>query len=49
MMAEPQGAILANPMDEDDPIDAHEDDEVITRTWAELIRQHPRSFVEIEG
>jgi hypothetical protein len=48
-MAEPQGAILADPIDEVDPIGLPEGDEVITRPWAEVIRQHPRSFVEIDG
>jgi hypothetical protein len=53
-MAGPQGAILAEPMDEDDPPPvAHEgaegSDEVLTWTWAQVRRQHPRNFFQIDG
>jgi hypothetical protein len=52
-MADPQGAILVDPMDEDDPIDdnVHVNilDEVFTRAWAEVNRQQHHSFLEIDG
>jgi hypothetical protein len=52
-MAEQMAAILAEPMDEDDPMDAEEGmndpTEVFSRNWAQLEKQHPRSFLEIVG
>jgi hypothetical protein len=52
-MVEPQGAILVDSMDEDDPIDDHECvnmlDEVYTRAWPKVNRRQPCSFLEIDG
>jgi hypothetical protein len=52
-MADPRGAILVDPMDEDDPIDDNEHvnilDEVFTQAWPEVNRHQPHSFLEIDG
>jgi hypothetical protein len=49
-MADPQGAILVDSMDEDSSIDSNEHaNEVFTHAWAEVNRQQPRSFLEING
>ena len=49
-MADPQGAILVDSMDEDSFIESNEHaNEVFTRAWAEVNRQQPRSFLEING
>lgn len=52
-MAGPQAAILVEPMDEDDSLEGNQGvdilDEVFTRTWAEVRRQHPRNFFQLDG
>jgi hypothetical protein len=48
-MAEPQAAILVEPLEEDAPMYAHQQHEVFTRTWAQVKRQHPRSFLQLAG
>jgi hypothetical protein len=52
-MADQMAAILAEPLDEAEPMNPHEGmnqpEQVFTCTWAQLEKQHPQSFMEIQG